>query len=239
MQEPTEREPLEPFWEDKSGEPDFEKEYWDEYDWERFMAVQDRKVDELMKLDKLFLDSGVRDRELELMGFEECDHNCPECEERYSCWEYQEKLAEESREATGAPPPTSRHDELREIPVYKACFDFGMKIHDFLKPFPYEQYDEDPPLMQLAENWGIPGAKIAGGSAFGLRPDSIGGNIANCKRAAAALSRCIEALGKLSERPGYGKEAEGLRHAGQEALCMLHARIEELRTEARRLWGLA
>ncbi len=239
--ERMEREPLEPLWENEE-EPDFEKEYWDEYDWERMFALNDRKVDELIKFEKVFHDSDMKSRDLELLGYEECDHNCPDCGKRHSCWEFQEKLAAESREATGTPEPIDREEyqreNFRESPLYRLCFDFGMRVHDFLKPYREEQYDEDPALLQLAENWGIPGAKIAGASAFGLRPDSIGGNIANCKRAATALSKCVEALGKLSERPECGKEAEELRRAGQEALCMLHARIEELRVEARRLWGL-
>ena len=48
---------LEPIWEDRETMPDFEKKYWDEDDWERFMTIQDKKVDELMRLDELFLNS--------------------------------------------------------------------------------------------------------------------------------------------------------------------------------------
>ena len=239
----AEREPeMEPIWEDRGAMPDFEKEYWDEDDWERFMTEQDRKVEELIRLDKIFLDSGMRpdiDREFELMGFERCDHKCKECAERSSCWEYQEQLAEESREATGTPESEvpDIEDDFHQIPVQRACSDFAVEVMRWLHDLPEEAWESEPAFKKLIENCGIPGAKIAGGHGLGYSPDTICGNVANCKRAAAALSRSVEALAVLAERPDTAEKACGLKLDGESALSDLWVRIEELRAEARRLHG--
>jgi len=234
----TEREPI---WEDRGAMPDFEKDYWDEYDWERFMAEQDRKVEELMRLDKIFLDSGMRpdDRDLELMGFEPCDKNCKECGERSSCWEFQEELARESREATGTPEPEPEdlRDDFHDIPVYKACFEFTCEAMDWFKEIPEEFWDEQPAMRMFAENCGVPGAKIAGGNAMSRGPDSIGGNIANCKRAHAAMGRCIEALDVLMTIPETAEKAAHFKPIAEECHREIWVRVEEVRAEARRLWG--
>jgi hypothetical protein len=229
----------EPIWEDRGNMPDFEREFWDEDDWERFMDEQDRKVDELVRLDEIFLNSGMESRDLELMGIEPCDKNCTECEERYSCWEYQEQLAEESRKATGAPERErkSRLDEFREIPVYGMCFEFGVAAMKWLHHIPVENRETEPAFRKLGENCGIPGAKIAGGHGMGYSPDTICGNVVKCKKAAAALTASIEALGVLSEREDTAEKASKLKQEAEAALKELRVRIEELRAEARRLHG--
>jgi len=235
-----EREPLEPIWEDESGMPDFEKEFWDEDDWERFMTVQDRKVDELLRLDELFLASGMESKDLELMGFEPCDQKCEECEERYSCWEYQERLAEESRKATGQPSESiedAMERDFRQIPAYKTCFDFGLAAIDLMKNIPDKDYETDADLRKLAENCCVASAKIAGGHAMGYRPYSICGNIAKCKRGLNALVASLEALDALAARPALAEKALRLKEMGEAALKELRVRVEELRAEARRIQG--
>ena len=229
---------LEPIWEDRETMPDFEKKYWDEDDWERFMTIQDKKVDELMRLDELFLNSGMNPHaDLELMGFEECDHKCENCDERHSCWEYEEKLAKESREVRGIPEPEYEEPEFKNIPAYKLSYEFAIKAMEFLKVIPDKDYDTDPDLYKLAWHCGMAGAKIAGGDGIGYRPDSICGNVANCKRGANAMAASVEALDALSRRPKLTKRALELKELGGTALKEIWVRIEELRAEARRLHG--
>lgn len=229
---------LEPIWEDREPAPDFEKEWWDEDDWERFMTIQDKKVDELMRLDELFLNSGLDPHaDLELMGFEECDHRCEDCSDRYSCWEYQENLAKESREVRGIPEPEHEEPEFKNIPAYQLSFEFAIKAMEFVKTIPDRDYGSDTDLRKLAWNCGMAGAKIAGGDGIGYSPDSICGNVANCKRGANAMSASVEALEALSQRPKLAKRALELKEMGETALKAIWARIEELRAEARRLHG--
>lgn len=231
---------LEPIWEDREPMPDFEKEWWDEDDWERFMTIQDKKVDELMRLDELFLNSGLDPHaDLELMGFEECDHKCEDCSDRCSCWEYQEKLAKESREARGIPEPEFEHEEpaFKNLPAYKLSFDFAIQVMELLKTIPDKHYDTDEDLYKLAWNCGMAGAKIAGGDGIGYSPDSICGNVANCKRGANAMAASVEALEALSKRPKLTKRALELKELGETALKEIWIRIEELRAEACRLHG--
>ena len=41
--------------------PDFEREPWDEYDWERFLQQQDHKTEKYMELLEKYLDDPQRD----------------------------------------------------------------------------------------------------------------------------------------------------------------------------------
>lgn len=240
----------EPIWEHEDKNIDWEKDNWDEYDWERLLAQQDCKVEQLVRLDMLFLDSGMKARDDELMGFDEdakksqeCDRNCPECGQRFSCMEYQERLAEESREATGTPEPEPEYlslsERMRDIPIYQKCYELRLASTDLLKQIPERFWENEPAAKMFAENCGIPAAKIVGGNAMGYGPDSIGGNIANCKRAANAMAKCVEALERLMTLPETAEKAAELKPIAEKCLPMIVERIEDLRAQARVLWGRA
>lgn len=238
----------EPIWENEDQGIDWEKKNWDEYDWERLLAQQDRKVEMLVRLDMLFLDSGMEDRDDELEAVaekptesQECDDNCRECGRRFSCGPHQERLREESLEATGdlepEPEYVSISEKMQDIPIYRKCYEFRLACTDMLRLISEPLWDSEPAARKFAESCGIPAAKIVGGKAMGYRPDSIGGNIANCKRAANAMQRCIEALEVLTTIPETAEKAAELKPIAEECLPRIWERIEALRSQARRLWG--
>jgi hypothetical protein len=235
----------EPIWEHEDRNIDWEKDNWDEYDWERLLAQQDRKVDELMRMTKLLRDSGMNPyADAQIMRFDggrsKCDRNCPECGERYSCSEYQEQLADESREATGQPDPEwiqYCEDMERDIPIQRECSDFAVDVMQWFDRVPRDIWDNEPAMDKLAENCGLPGAKIAGGDGLGYKPYTIGGNIANCKRAANAMAKCVEALGVLMSHPETAERATVLKPVAEKCLAGIWTRIEDLRAQARILWG--
>ena len=237
----------EPIWEHEDKNIDWEKDNWDEYDWERLLAQQDRKVDELMRMTKLLGDSGMNPyADMQIMRFDggpsKCDRNCPECGERYSCSAYQEQLADDSREATGEPDPEwikYCEDMERDIPICRECSDFAIDVLNWFGDVPQHIWDNEPAMEKLAENCSIPGPKIAGGDGLGYRPDSIGGNIANCKRAATAMGQCVQALEVLSTLPKVSEKATRFKPIAEECLAGIWARIEDLRAQARVLWGQA
>lgn len=206
---------LEPLWEDRGGGPDFEKEYWDEDDWERFMIQQDRKTDELMKLREFFEVSGVEERDFELQDFP----------------------ADFDIDDHDSVPPGEAFT-YHNILAYRLSFDFAVKAMKFLQSLTKEEFAADQNFDNLAAHCGTASAKIAGGDGIGYSAQSICGNIVNCKRAAEALRLSIEALEGLADGK-FAEEIACMESMAEVARQEVLVRIAELRLEARILHGAA
>ena len=224
---------LEPIWENEYPGSDFDKKYWGEDDWERFINNQDRKVDELCRLANLFTASGLTDRDDELMDQKDaaddskCDNDC--C--RWECGRPRENFDEAEEEIEMG------SSEFRSLPAYCMAYDFAIQTLEALKEVSSETFESDPAFEELTANCCVAGTKIAGGHGLGYRPDSIYGNVVKCKQAAVALTTSLNALEVLSAREDFGEKATKLRQMAQAAIGATQVRIEELRADARRLQG--
>mgnify|MGYP005855017733 CR=1 FL=1 len=226
---------LEPIWENEDAGTDFEKDLWDEADWERFIHEQDRKSEELSRLADLFLNSGMDpEQDLELLFGDDRDQ-CSECRDHRCRWEVGESVQE--------PEPVHETEferaerDFHDIPAYRLAHEFAIQSMELLKGIGEETFRAESAFHELTSNCCLAGAKIAGGHGLGYRPDSIYGNVVKCKQAASALAESIVALDVLCSREDVGEESIRLRQLAQHALRELRIRIEELRAEARRLHG--
>lgn len=237
----------------------FDKDDWDEDDWEKFMEINDKKMDEYMK--KLDEVDGDPEKLIdELMKIDkaedDCIDNCEECGERFECYFYEleqdmkewESLSEEEKNELMQEFADNTYIEsnyesdigerdFRNLPAYKKAFDYAIYIHNLLKPMvenikdknEYLNLDED--IRRLLEHSGLIAAKIAGGTGMGYNKFAINGNIANVKRALKSANECIEALSNL-EKKGIMIETKELINRTIEVRDAVIHRILELRKKA-------
>jgi hypothetical protein len=206
----------------------FDKEDWDEDDWEKFMEINDKKIDEYMK--KLDDVGGDPEKLIDkLMEFDkpknDCIDNCEDCGERFECYFYELEQERKEWEAMSADEKneliqestndlyvesgyefSSDEDDFEKLPVYRKAFDYAIFISDFLNPIlenikddkEYLNLDDD--IKILAEHSSLIGAKIAGGTGIGYDRFAINGNIANVKRALKSANLCLNALNNLERK---------------------------------------
>jgi len=129
-----------------------------------------------------------------------------------------------------------RRSQLEALPAYQKGHAFALKVYRELKHLFTENEDEEPDedFADLLGSSRLVGAKIAGGHTMGYRDDSIGGNIANCKRALKAAGQTLESLLALHERSVISTALfEELMPEAEEVRRLVEERVEELRE---RVW---
>ena len=95
--------------------------------------------------------------------------------------------------------------------------------------------ENDESLQAFARSVIIPPAKIAGGFGMGFELESLGGNIANCKRGLNAANRMLTALQGLRDKKILDEKTfQDFYSRGKEVRDELGIYIVELRERFRR-----
>lgn len=190
-------EPKEPFdFEDDDEEP----EIWDEFQWERFMQESDMRSEKYRRLLKKYWDHPDRDllvaKEMgwdwlvDALEAEKRGEIPDDDEDEFDFYDEEMEEGEDWKRETGY--ESYEFDDVENLPVYRKAYQFGLDAYDLVKKIGEDRQDEV--LGDFIGSAMIPGAKIAGGFAMGFEMDSLGGNIANCKRGLAAANRALNAL---------------------------------------------
>ena len=180
-------------------------EIWDEYQWEEFFREADKRTDKYSELLDKYMDHPDCDRIIaEEMGWthmlDERDEESTDWMDEFDFDQFEE--GEEWKQLTGHEP--EEFDSFENFPLYRKAFDFAI---DSMKMADEHLVDlEDESVKAFCRSITIPSAKIAGGFSFGLEMDSIGGNIANCKRGLNAANKVLNALYEIGEKELLGRE---------------------------------
>lgn len=178
-----------------------EPEIWDEHRWEEFFKESDRRTDKYSYLLDKYMDHPDRDRIIaEEMGWthllDEMDDEDEEWLDEFVIDEYREGDGEEWKRNTDYEP--SEIDSFQDLPLYQKAFEFSI---DAMKMADEHLTDiDDESVTTFCRSITIPSAKIAGGFGFGFELDSLGGNIANCKRGLIAANRMLDALYEIGKK---------------------------------------
>lgn len=174
-------------------------EIWDEHRWEEFFRESDKRTEKYSQLLDKYMDHPDRDRIIaEEMGW---THLLDEDDDGYEEWmdemipdEVEE--GEEWKRLTGYEP--TDFDSFENLPLYQKAFEFTI---DAMKMVDEHLTDaDDESVHNFCRSVTIPSAKIAGGFSFGFEIESLGGNIANCKRGLSAANRMLNALYEIGEK---------------------------------------
>jgi len=174
-------------------------EIWDEHRWEEFFRESDRRTDKYLQLlDKYMYHPDCERIIAEKMGWhhllDEDDETKEDWENEFIIDEFEE--GESWKQLTGYEP--TDFDSFEHLPLYQKAHEFTVDSIKMVNDRFADRDDES--IRNFAQNVTIPPAKIAGGFAFGFEPESIGGNIANCKRGLNAANRMLNALHKMGEK---------------------------------------
>jgi len=181
-------------------ENDDDSEIWDEHRWEAHFQESDRASEKYRKLLEKYMDHPDRDEIIEReMGWEDSKEDERWVDEiNKMLEEYEEdQKAESWKKDAGLEDKSDWFDELENNPVYQTAFNFGTESHLLLKEKKVD-YNNESVLIFMSSSI-IPAAKIAGGHALGFSPETLGGNIANCKRGLAEANKALEALQQMRE----------------------------------------
>lgn len=191
--------------EDRPYDEDEESEVWDEFQWEEFFKRSDEKADKYGRLiekygedldaEKLIAKEMGWDWVVEALEAEERGE-LPE-EDDGEDWNDGDEEGEEWKAAAGI--ERDLHIEGDYPPVHEKARGFALAAIDFVKQLG-ENYPREECIQKFIEGATVPGAKIAGSTAFAHDIKMLGGAIANCKRGLDAANRCLEALQKMKEK---------------------------------------
>ncbi|MGF1671275.1 MAG: hypothetical protein ACFCU6_12570, partial [Balneolaceae bacterium] len=185
-------------------EDENDPEIWDEHRWEEFMKESDRRTDQYMHLFKKYEDHPDREKliAIEMGWFHTLDHFEDENNFLEDFFAEEDEEGEQWKGTTGYEP--ADFDSFENFPVYIAAHEYTVDaihlIDDKLDGINDESVDA------FARSVIIPPAKIAGGFGFGFEIESLGGNIANCKRGLTAANRMLIALQEMRDKEIIDKE---------------------------------
>ncbi len=191
-----------PYYGDEEGN---EPEIWDEHRWEEFFRESDKRTDQYIELLNQYMDHPDRDRIItEQMGW---THLLDDDEDENKGWldefdteEYEE--GEAWKRLTGYEP--TDFDRFEDLPLYQKAHDFAVDSKKMINKHFADRNDES--VQTFSRFVTIPPAKIAGGFEFGFEIESIGGNIANCKRGLNAANKVLDALYEIGEKELLDRE---------------------------------
>ncbi|WP_340105530.1 hypothetical protein [Rhodohalobacter sp. 8-1] len=129
--------------------------------------------------------------------------------------EYEE--SEEWKRNTDYEP--SEIDSFENLPIYQKAFEFTIDSMNMVDEHLADSEDES--VNTFCRSITIPAAKIAGGFGFGFELDSLGGNIANCKRGLNAANKMLDALHEIGKKELLGRDI----------YFEFHGRAKEVRDE--------
>lgn len=216
------------------NEDENEPEIWDEHQWEEFFREADKRTDQYARLLKKYMDHPDRDRIIAReMGWpnlpDETDNNQKDWAEEFMIEEYDE--GEEWKQHTGYEP--DELDNFENLPLYDLAFEYTIDAMKMVDEHFAETNDES--VSEFVRNLIVPPAKIAGGFGLGFEMDSLGGNIANCKRGLNAANRMLNALYDIGEKKLLEPETyQDYYRRGKEVRDELAIYIVELRERFKR-----
>ncbi len=210
-----------------------ELEIWDEFQWEEFMKETDKRTEKYSKLFEKYIDHPDRDNIIaKEMGW---DHLLNESEDddfwdEIAHFDYVEE-GEEWKLATGFKP--EEFESFENLPVYQLAYEFSIDCLNLIEDQLENKNDES--IHSFARSVIIPPAKIAGGFGMGFELESIGGNIANCKRGLHAANRTLTALQELRDKKLLDQKTfQDFYNRAKEVRDELGIYIVELRERFRR-----
>jgi hypothetical protein len=138
---------------------------------------------------------------------------------------------EEWKQATGF--ESYEFDNLEKLPVYQLACEFSINCINLIEERFENESDES--IHSFARSVIIPPSKIAGGFGMGFELESLGGNIANCKRGLRAANKILVALQKMRDKGLIDRETfQEFYERGKEVRDELGIYIVELRERFRR-----
>jgi len=218
----------EPFDHEDENEP----EIWDEYRWEEFMKESDRRTDRYLHLYEKYKEHPDSEKLIAIeMGWLHTldtfldENNFLKDFFAEAFDEGEEWKKETDFEATD-------FDSFEHLPVYKDAFEYTI---DAMNLMDEELNDfEDESVDAFARSVIIPPAKIAGGFGLGFEIESLGGNIANCKRGLIAANQMLTALQEIREKEFIDENTfQDFYNRGKEVRDQLAIYIVELRERFR------
>jgi hypothetical protein len=231
------------------NESDEPEQPWNEAQWEKFLKESEVRSAKFGELLETLMDHPDRDAIIDReMGWDRDDDESPAMEWIEEALENQEEDDDEEEffvKDNGQKDETKTDDdddsepwednELKKLPYYTRAFDFGLQVHDQLKPFltPDEEDQDEDFIDALANGFNI-AAKLAGAHGMGCEDDMICGNIVCCKRSLEAANECLRALKSLRERGLMpAQAADPLLNDGEEVRALVEKHIADLRS---RVW---
>ncbi|MCC5942190.1 MAG: hypothetical protein JJU37_11675 [Balneolaceae bacterium] len=215
------------------NEEENEPEIWDEHRWEEFMKESDRRTDQYLHLYKIYEDHPDRDKliAIEMGWLHTLDSFLDENKflEEFSIEEYEE--GDEWKKAVDFKPDD--FDSFENLPIYQDAYQYTL---DAMKLIDNELNEiDDESVDTFTRSVIIPPAKIAGGFGFGFDLESIGGNIANCKRGLFAANRMLTALQEIKKKEFIDEKTfNEFYNRGKDVRDQLAIYIVELREQFRR-----
>jgi len=168
--------------------PDFEREPWDEYDWERFLQQQDHKTEKYMELLEKYLDDPQRDEIIAReMGWTQLLDEKDWSSEVDALMD--QDGGEDESEQTSSP-----FDTFEDHNLYRAAFSLTVWIDELFDRDPSLQ--NEPAAVKLATQSALASAKLAAALSDN-DVDELGMTIAYLKRALKAITTSLEAAAQL------------------------------------------
>ena len=207
---------------------------WTEEQWQRFMEKSDARSAKFGELLETFIDHPDRDEIIAReMGWERDEADDDEEEDEFDSaeWASPESDSDDDWEEIRR----QEEEALEAIPAYSRGYEFGLKVHDVLKPyFTPDQEDQDEDLIEAVRGGFTIAAKIAGAHGMGYEDDVLCGNIVCCKRSLAATNECLRGLQSLHVRSAVpAKVLDPLIQECKEVRALVEEHIEQLRS---RVW---
>jgi hypothetical protein len=232
-------------------EPESEQP-WNEEQWEKFFKESDVRSAKFGELLETFHDHPDRDAIIDReMGWDRDDDGEPfEWDEQGPDFDDEEDDDDEAETFStnsddenpfGTDADDDEDDDsdiwedrdLKRTPYYTKAFQFGLNVHDQLKPYLVEDDEnQDEDFIDALANGFTIAAKLAGAHGMGTDDDVLCGNIVCCKRSLEAASECLRALSSLRERGLLpGEIADPLVTEGAEVRGLVEQHIAELRSK--------
>lgn len=215
-------------------EEENEPEIWDEHQWEDFYRETDKRTDQYIHLIDKYKDHPDRNRIIAReMGWtylrDEDDGDKKRWMDEFDFYEYDE--GEEWKSLTDY--DITDFDSFENLPLYQKAFEYTIDAMNMIDEHLANVDDES--INTFGRCVTIPPAKIAGGFGLGFQMDSLGGNIANCKRGLSAANKMLEALYDIGKKNLLDQETYlNYYSRGKEIRDGLAIYIIELRERFRR-----
>ncbi|MGH8048475.1 MAG: hypothetical protein ACREKL_14635 [Chthoniobacterales bacterium] len=167
-------------------------ELWDEYQWERFLQLQDRKTEQYFQLFEKYQNHPDRDEIIAReMGWNTSDDD----DEEESDW-LDSASEEEEEEGAEAEAEDAELDELQSSEVYMQTMELNRRV--FMLVEERDTLKDHPVAVELATRSAICGAKLAA-ALCGDDYSEVGMTIAYLKRSLKAANDALSAASRLRQ----------------------------------------
>ncbi len=165
-------------------------ELWDEYQWERFLQLQDRKTEQYFELFEKYQNHPERDEIIAgEMGWSESDDE--EDDEDASDW-----MEASDEEDDDSEDEDAELEELQHSEVYMQSMELNRRV--FMLVEEREALKDHPVAVELATRAAICGAKLAA-ALCGDDSSEVGMTIAYLKRSLKAANDALNSASRLRE----------------------------------------